>query len=320
MSVTVEEKIHFLDNERIIAEPNISCEKTQELQNGKIPVKSEKKVRKKNLLDLSDFPETDDPEASVAILQQVEFYFSDSNLPFDKFLWNTSQKNDGWVSIELISKFKRMRRFRPIEAIVKALRTSKNLLEISENGEYVRRKIPLVKPGESEKNAYIKRSVYVKGFGEETKTSQIDIENFFKKYGKINVVRLRREDDGTFKGSAFCEFAELEFKENFLKIEPKPQYNGKDLLIMSKQEYIDMKSANSGNKSKKKKTKFNAFKEMEFNSKLCGNNNNKRKRDDNHAKSRNKKGNKHCKIDNQENLLKENNKNIVLETQKIDEL
>ncbi|CCJ29430.1 unnamed protein product [Pneumocystis jirovecii] len=316
MSIAVEEKTHFLNNERIISESSISCEKMQEkeTQNEKIPAKNEEKVRKRNLLDLSDFPETDDPEA---ILQQVEFYFSDSNLPFDKFLWNTSQKNDGWVSIELISKFKRMRRFRPIEAIVKALRTSKDLLEISEDGEYVRRKTPLVKPGENEKTAYIRRSVYVKGFGEETKTSQIDIENFFKKYGKINVVRLRREDDGTFKGSAFCEFAELEFKENFLKIEPKPQYNGKDLLIMSKQEYIDMKSANSGDKSKKKK-RFNAFKEMEFNNRLCGNENNKRKRDNSHTKSRNKKENKHCKLDNQENSLKENNEeNIVLETQKL---
>ncbi|KAG4300840.1 hypothetical protein PCK1_002917 [Pneumocystis canis] len=198
--------------------------------------------------DALDLQNTDD---SYAILQQVEFYFSDSNLPFDKFLWQTSQKNNGWVPIDVISTFKRMHRFRPIEAIVKALRTSQHLLEVDEDGKHVRRKIPLVKPGEDEKAAYIKRSVYVKGFGDETETSQIDIENFFKKYGKINVVRLRREDDGKFKGSVFCEFAELEIKEKFLKTEPKPQYNGKDLLIMSKQFTTSkfMESNDSGSSS-----------------------------------------------------------------------
>ncbi|KAG4303999.1 hypothetical protein PORY_002652 [Pneumocystis oryctolagi] len=313
MSVAVEEKRHFLNNERDVCELAISTKKTQEkeeIQDKEISTGNKEKKYRGTLLDLSDFPITDDSEA---ILQQVEFYFSDSNLPFDKFLWNTSQKNNGWVSIEVISNFKRMRRFRPIEAIVKALRTSKDLLEISEDGKYVRRKIPLIKPGEDEKTAYIKRSVYVKGFGEETKTSQIDIENFFKKYGKINVVRLRREDDGSFKGSVFCEFAELKFKEDFLKADPKPQYNGRNLLIMSKQEYIDMKSVNSKEKPKKKKTKFNAFKEMESNNKLHSNNN-KRKRNDGQEKFQNKKD-KNNKFDNQKKTEKCDQENIVLKTQ-----
>ncbi|EMR08836.1 hypothetical protein PNEG_02623 [Pneumocystis murina B123] len=280
-------------------------------------IKNGKKGQEKRMFDPSDLPETDDQNA---ILQQVEFYFSDSNLPFDKFLWSTSQKCDGWVSIDLISTFKRMRRFRPIEAIVTALRTSKDLLEVSEDGKYVRRKTPLIKPKESEKNSYIQRSVYVKGFGEETKTTQIDIEDFFKKYGKINVVRLRREDNGSFKGSVFCEFAELEIKENFLKIEPKPQYNGKDLLIMSKQEYIDMKSVKSREKPPKKKATFNAFKEMELNSKHCGNSSgNKRKRDDNYSRFQVKEESKHCRLDSQENLFEKNiEKGITLKTQEIE--
>ncbi|KTW31370.1 hypothetical protein T552_00015 [Pneumocystis carinii B80] len=274
------------------------------------------KGQEKRIFDPSDLPETDDQNA---ILQQVEFYFSDSNLPFDKFLWSTSQKSDGWVSIDLISTFNRMRRFRPIEAIVTALRTSKDLLEVSEDGKYVRRKVPLVKPKESERIGYIQRSVYVKGFGEETKTTQIDIENFFKQYGKVNVVRLRREEDGSFKGSVFCEFAELESKEKFLKIEPKPQYNGKDLLTMSKKDYIDMKSTKSRENPPKKRPKFNAFKEMELNNKLCENNSgNKRKRNNNHLKLQVKEENKHCRLDNQNIFEKNIEKDITLKTQEIE--
>ncbi|KAG5438442.1 hypothetical protein PCANB_002931 [Pneumocystis canis] len=301
MNITIEET-PFSNNREITSETSIFSEKIQKtMENGNSSIKDPEKGNIEDSSNLLDIQNTDD---SYAILQQVEFYFSDSNLPFDKFLWQTSQKNNGWVPIDVISTFKRMHRFRSMEAIVKALRTSKNLLEVDEDGKHVRRKIPLVKPGEDEKTAYMERSVYVKGFGEETETSQIDIENFFKKYGKINVVRLRREDNGLFKGSVFCEFAELEFKENFLKTEPKPKYKGNDLLIMSKQEYIDMKSINPGEKLRKKRVKFNAFKEMELNNKLSQNN--EQKKNDSQIKYRNKKRKKFNKFNNQNNSPEKN--------------
>jgi lupus La protein len=101
---------------------------------------------RENKFDPSLLPESSD---AAEILKQVEFYFSDANLPRDKFLWTLTQsdpKNQGWVQIKTIASFKRMQRFKSLEVIVDALRQSKELLEVSEDGTAVRRKIPLVKP------------------------------------------------------------------------------------------------------------------------------------------------------------------------------
>ena len=42
------------------------------------------------------------------IVRQVEHYFGDYNLPRDKFLKETIQSDDGWVSMEIMLKFQRL--------------------------------------------------------------------------------------------------------------------------------------------------------------------------------------------------------------------
>ena len=114
-----------------------------------------------NKFDPTVLPTTSD---AAEILKQVEFYFSDANLPRDKFLWNLTQsdpKKEGWVSIQQIASFKRMQRFKPLENIVEALRTSKELLEVSEDGSSVRRKKPLVKPSDEVYKDINNRSLHV---------------------------------------------------------------------------------------------------------------------------------------------------------------
>jgi hypothetical protein len=129
---------------------------------GPLPADSSatKSVRKIKF-DPSLLPPSSDP---AEILKQVEFYFSDANLPRDKFLWTLTQsdpKKEGWVSIQQIASFARMQRFGPQEAIVDALRTSKELLEVSEDGTCVRRKIPLVKPSQQQFHDINNRSIHV---------------------------------------------------------------------------------------------------------------------------------------------------------------
>ncbi|KAL2813682.1 hypothetical protein BJX63DRAFT_211246 [Aspergillus granulosus] len=199
--------------------------------------------------DPSAQEETNDP---VEIRKQVEFYFSDSNLPMDKFLFSKvgGSKNNA-VPLELLHSFKRMRRFQPFSAIVEALKTSETL-ELTDNETSVRRKVPLP---ESVKDTHdpsvvkvfedkaMARSIYAKGFGEEHSTTQLDIEAFFASYGPINAIRLRRTADKHFKGSVFVEFESEEKQKAFLDLDPKPQWKGQDLLIKSKKEYCDEKVA-----------------------------------------------------------------------------
>ncbi|KAL4936686.1 hypothetical protein BDV06DRAFT_88911 [Aspergillus oleicola] len=203
--------------------------------------------RNESKFDPSSQKETDDP---VEIRKQVEFYFSDSNLPMDKFLLSKvgGSKNNA-VPLELLHSFKRMRRFQPFSAIVEALKTSETL-ELTDGDKSVRRKTPLpdnvkdshdptvVKVFEDQAMA---RSIYAKGFGEETPTTQLDIEAFFAPYGPINAIRLRRHHDKLFKGSVFVEFADEEKQKAFLEVDPKPQWKGQDLNIKSKKEYCDEK-------------------------------------------------------------------------------
>lgn len=205
--------------------------------------------------DPSKLPSSSD---KAEILKQVEFYFSDENLPTDKFLWRLSQSNDGWVDIATIHSFKRMRRFQPEELVVEALKESE-LLEVSEGK--VRRRNAIVEPNQEEKKGAFQRTVYAKGFGAESETTQFDLEKFFEEFGKTRQVRLRRADDGQFKGSVFVEFAELESAEKFL--EAKPKFNGEELLLMSKQAYTEMKAAEHGFSSNANgsRRRFNAFKE-----------------------------------------------------------
>lgn len=223
--------------------------------------------------DPSKLPESNDPDA---IRKQVEFYFSDENLPTDKFLWRTSQANNGWVPIKTIHNFKRMRRFQPEQAVIDALKESE-LLEVED--DKVRRKVPLAEPNSEEKQKAFESSVYAKGFGPETETSQFDIEAFFEKFGPTKQVRLRRQDDGTFKGSVFVEFADLEHAKKFL--EDKHKYNDEELLTMSKQAYVEMKAAEHGfdSRANGKRRRFNAFKEKKR-SQPKGRGNQKRRRND----------------------------------------
>lgn len=132
------------------------------------------------------------------------------------------------------------------------------------------------------------------------------MEDFFNKYGRTNAVRMRRDEKKQFKvsfplfylsvhqcvifhqGSVFVEFADSTSVDAFLKADPKPTWEGKELLTMSKyalrtnlihyltnvhfrEEYCEMKIKEKGLTGKAAKNRrelmtrprgFNAFVEM----------------------------------------------------------
>ncbi|TAQ85568.1 hypothetical protein B7494_g6113 [Chlorociboria aeruginascens] len=207
-------------------------------------------LRTKAKIDLDDFskntkydptvlPETDDPKK---IRAQVEFYFSDANLPTDRFMWDSTEGSTNLpIKVSSICRFGRMKRFKPYESIVAALRDSAFLDVIGDKGEEkVKRKEAYDPTNPRSKSE--SRSVYVKGFGDEEPSSQFDIEAFFAPYGPTNSVRLRRTVEKLFKGSVFVEFQDEETAKKFLELEPKPLWKGKHTLcITSKKAYMDKK-------------------------------------------------------------------------------
>ncbi|KAI9463929.1 hypothetical protein F5148DRAFT_1368825 [Russula earlei] len=99
-----------------------------------------------------------------------------------------------------------------------------------------------------------------KGFGEGVPGPQQKLDNFLANTGKQRPF-----------GSVFTEFLVHKGAEAFLNADPKPSWDGKDLLIMSKEAFVEMKIKEKGLKGKAAVVKgdhitrkgFDAFREEE---------------------------------------------------------
>ena len=102
-----------------------------------------------------------DDDARSKVRAQMEFYFSDSNLPRDKFLRETVEADpEGFVDISLLATFSRMRALlapfggphndETVAALVDLLRTSAELT-VSDDGKRVRAPPPSARARRSTK-------------------------------------------------------------------------------------------------------------------------------------------------------------------------
>ncbi|GEQ70913.1 hypothetical protein JCM33374_g4593 [Metschnikowia sp. JCM 33374] len=157
------------------------------------------------------------------VKRQVEFYFSDSNLQTDKFLFKIYEANDGWVELKTILTFGRMRQYRPEERAIAALKTSDKLI-LSANEDMIRRKDPLKDYNEI-KNTRKKNSVHIEGFP--TTLSQEEVEDWFntkilpslpKEKAVCSIRRIRSRANKEFLGIVDVEFKTHEDAEYFLGV------------------------------------------------------------------------------------------------------
>lgn len=192
------------------------------------------------------------------ILKQVEFYFSDSNLPRDKFLSEiTGKSEEGWCPIETIASFQRMKKITEDLSVVVAALKESSFLVVSEDDKNIRRKEPLP----ADKVDTTPKSIYVKGFGEEATLEEVQafIEKEMKEGEKLLLTRMRRmkggEMDKKFKGSVFLEFDSVATAERMSKATLKLKEDGEPMEIMMKAEYVAKKKAEIAEKRAAKKAK-----------------------------------------------------------------
>ncbi|PRW45723.1 la 1 [Chlorella sorokiniana] len=180
------------------------------------------------------------------VRQQIEFYFSDSNLPRDKFLSErVAAEPEGYVDIALLCIFQRVAALlksgvrdaaavkdETVADVADALEGS-SALALSEDRKRVRRAEALKAVDEVSREVD-SRSLYASPFPFDATLDALS--DFFRQHGEVRCVRMRRHlASKDFKGSVFVELASVEeadkvralslvFEGAPLKMEPKLDY------------------------------------------------------------------------------------------------
>ncbi|XP_030763985.1 la-related protein 6 [Sitophilus oryzae] len=127
-------------------------------------------------------------ELADKIVQQVEFYFSDANITKDAFLLKHVKRNkEGYVSLKLISSFKRVKHLtKDWRVVAHALSRSKKL-EINDAGTKLRRLEPLPKYDETTPS----RTVVAVHMPIDKPTIE-NVAELFRNCGEIALIRILR--------------------------------------------------------------------------------------------------------------------------------
>ncbi|KAL3500527.1 hypothetical protein ACH5RR_039620 [Cinchona calisaya] len=206
-----------------------------------------------------------DEETAKKVIRQVEFYFSDSNLPRDTFLKQTlNDSEDGMVSLALICSFSRMRTHLGIgeatpedvsddtvQAVAETLRNS-SFLKVSEDGKKVGRVTELAKPEEVIEQLDV-RTIAASPMEYDVKIE--DVESFFGQFAKVSSVRLPRHvtDRRLFCGTALIEFSSEEDAAKVL--EQSLVYAGMELELKPKKDF-DAERAQREEEAGKSRSQF----------------------------------------------------------------
>jgi len=180
------------------------------------------------------------------IKKQIEFYFSDSNFPTDKFLKEESAKNpEGYIQLQLIATFNRVKNISTDMDLIKEALANSTELQMSEDKEHIKRVAPL-----PENDVSLPRTIFVTNYP----TADLNVDTataFFSQFGTVNAVRLqsfKKNQRHSYRGNLFVEFSSVEEVENILKKQNIIKDERK-LYIKSKAQFLE------DNKQRKEKRK-----------------------------------------------------------------
>lgn len=120
------------------------------------------------------------------IVKQVEYYFSDENLPTDKHLLGLIKKNkEGFVPIAIIAAFKRMKKLTQDHSFITAALRESSVLVVSSNGKKVKRLHPIPLPETRDPKLF---TILVENLPEDH--SEENIKRIFGAAGRIRSVTI----------------------------------------------------------------------------------------------------------------------------------
>ncbi|KAL0542676.1 hypothetical protein IC582_017749 [Cucumis melo] len=120
------------------------------------------------------------------IVKQVEYYFSDENLPSDKYLLGLIKKNkEGYVPIAIIASFKRMKKLTHDRSFITAALRESSVLVVSSNGKKVKRLHPISLPETRDSKLF---TILVENLPEDH--SEENIKRIFGVAGRIRSITI----------------------------------------------------------------------------------------------------------------------------------
>lgn len=177
---------------------------------------------------------------NTSLVKQLDFYFSDSNYPRDKFLRTRAESDkEGMIGIEAFKNFKRLNEIlgQPdlsmeqfVEAIITAIKASPpSNFTLDEEKKALKRTqaIPV-------SDVTAPRTMWVEAVPEDTVWQQL--LEFFKPHGDVVSVRVHKKKDSDAKPCAFVEFDSTETMEKVCKLELT--FNGVVLKMQPKKSFI----------------------------------------------------------------------------------
>lgn len=182
-------------------------------------------------------------ELDKKIIKQMEYYFGDKNLMRDKFLQEKIHEGEGWVSLECLITFNRLKVLTTdFDVILSALKKSDaGLLEFDDEKKRVKRsesKPPPARTDPEVQKISKQKTVYAKGFPVDYTMDKL--EEFFEGKGETTFIKMRRDDQKAFKGSIFVEFKTPEIAQEFLGLKDL-KIGETELEIMSRDDFYKQK-------------------------------------------------------------------------------
>uniref|UniRef100_A0A2H8TVI8 La n=1 Tax=Melanaphis sacchari TaxID=742174 RepID=A0A2H8TVI8_9HEMI len=175
------------------------------------------------------------------IVKQLEFYFGDTNLPYDKFLQARIKLDNGWVPIRVLLTFKMLKSItRSSDVIALAVKNvADSIVEVDETDKKIRRKPKIVAPvpKRSLYKEIVERTIYCSGF---PRTATMDeILEFAETFGDNVIMKTTplRFKSKAFKGSLYFTFISKKEAEKFLD-RVSVEYNGVEIKRMWESDFL----------------------------------------------------------------------------------
>ncbi|KAI8142031.1 hypothetical protein BJV82DRAFT_616905 [Fennellomyces sp. T-0311] len=165
------------------------------------------------------------------------------------------QDPERWISLKKISVIKQMKPLvnGDLNLLIRAVESGSDAFELNEQKTKLR-DIPKAQEEQKEEEAeeakvfkfeehmlaVNRRSIYAKGFAADNEPGRKDILALFSPFGRVMHIKYRRDDERKFKGSIFVEFENTEIAQEV--VAKNLEYQGKELLVMLKSEYVEMKA------------------------------------------------------------------------------